>query len=133
MPVLTDNCPLIANGADWSAKREAHPFRMDGLREWLASQVEPMRAMLREGIRLLKNLPGPVDVRQTVQHLGFDAFSVAVWGHVLGADVYEWFLTLGKDRRPPHEARRDGAAVAADQPVVLFGATEVVRPVFLSH
>ena len=60
-----------------------------------------MRAMLREGIRLLKNLPGSVDVAQTVQHLGFDAFSVVVWGHVLGADVYDWFLTLAAtgDRR----------------------------------
>ncbi|HBI44322.1 MAG TPA: cytochrome P450 [Planctomycetales bacterium] len=96
LPVITDNCPFIANGADWKAKRESHPFRMDGLREWLASQVEPMRAMLREGVRLLKNVPGPVDVTQTVQQLGFDAFSVAVWGCVLGADVYEWFLTLGK-------------------------------------
>ena len=101
LPILTDNDPSIANGADWQAKRDAHPFRMDGLREWLASQVEPMRAMLKEGIRLLKNVPGPVDVPQTVQQLGFDAFSVAVWGHVLGADVYEWFLTLAKtgDRR----------------------------------
>jgi cytochrome P450 len=100
-PVLTDNGPFIANGADGSAQREAHPFCMDGLREWMASQVEPMREMLREGIRLLKDLPEPVDVGQTVQHLGFDAFSVAVWGHVLGADVYEWFLTLAKtgDRR----------------------------------
>ncbi len=101
LPVSTENCPFIANGADWSAKREGHPFRMDGLNEWLASQVEPMRAMLREGVRLLKNLPGPVDLPQTIQHLGFDAFSVAVWGHVLGADVYDWFLTLGTtgDRR----------------------------------
>ncbi len=101
LPVITDNCPFIANGADWAAKREAHPFRMGGLREWMASQVTPMREMLREGMRLLKELPEPVDIGQTVQHLGFDALSVAVWGLVLGSDVYEWFLTLSKagDRR----------------------------------
>ena len=80
------------------------PFITDNLadwREWTASQVAPLREMLREGIRLLKDLPEPVDVAQTVQHLGFDAFSVAFWGHVLGADVYEWFLTLSNagDRR----------------------------------
>jgi cytochrome P450 len=73
---------IMENGAD--------------LREWMVGQVEPMREMLREGMRLLKDLPEPVDVAQTVQHLGFDVFSVAFWGHVLGADVYEWFLTLAK-------------------------------------
>ena len=39
LPVITDNGLFIANGADWSAKREAHPFRMDGLREWLAAKL----------------------------------------------------------------------------------------------
>jgi cytochrome P450 len=92
--VLDTRADDFPDSAEGKAKREAHPLRMDGQREWLESQVEPMRAMLREGIRLLKDLPEPVDVAQTVQHLGFDAFSVAVWGHVLGADVYEWFLTL---------------------------------------
>ncbi len=99
--VLDTRADDFPDGGDWKAKREAHPLHMDGLREWLGSQLMPMRAMLREGIRLLKDLPEPVDVAQTVQHLGFDAFSVVVWGHVLGADVYEWFLTLAKsgDRR----------------------------------
>lgn len=101
LPVITDNCPFIANGPDWKVKRDNHPLRMDGLREWLATQVAPMRAVFREGIRQLTTLPGQVDIADTIQHLGFDAFAMAVWGQILAPDVYRMFLTLAKtgDRR----------------------------------
>ncbi len=101
LPVITDNGPFLANGADWKRKRENHPFQMDGLREWLAAQVAPMREVLREGARRLTALPGPVDVGDTVRHLGFDAFAAAVWGRTFETDVYRWFQTMARtgDRR----------------------------------
>jgi hypothetical protein len=62
--VLDTRAADFSDGGDWKAKREAHPLRMDGLREWLESQVAPMREMLHEAIRLLKDLPEPVDGAQ---------------------------------------------------------------------
>jgi cytochrome P450 len=96
-PVITPGSLFITNfGRGWEAGRRDNPFGPPGYGDWLARQVEPLRAVVRTRVLEWIGRPpsNPVDLYWDMQRLMFDVFAQAFWGQTFPPNRFTWFRTL---------------------------------------
>ncbi|XYI02972.1 cytochrome P450 [Sorangium sp. So ce1128] len=96
-PATTEHSVFIATQrGSWAQMRRADPFEQPWTEAWLAAQVGPMQAAIREsadGLRA-RSSSASIDLVAALRRLTFDAFAVAGVGEKLPDSLFDDFILL---------------------------------------
>ena len=91
-PIITAENMFIANGATWQYGRNHSPFSYPVFAGWLDKIFPILQQFVR---RRIGQTTGEIpDLIAWVRRLCYDAFSLAIWGELLGDNSYSQFMEL---------------------------------------
>ncbi|WP_043396194.1 cytochrome P450 [Archangium violaceum] len=95
-PAITTHSLVVARlNGNWGALRRADPLEQPWSADWVAAQVEPMRAVTSDMLDAYVG-KGTTDLTPVLRRLTFDASSVAVVGQKVPDAVFDDFMLLSE-------------------------------------